>query len=101
MIDEVKGYHRVHYRKIHNYVRVSEVRIGTYILHVCIQCHTLNLLTVLAGNFCGVLIFIIFVVDLACSHKLFPPTKINAYGRVHDDGHGQKHRGSAVNTSQC
>ena len=29
------------------------------------------------------------------SHEIFPPTKINAYSdimRVHDDGHGQKHR---------
>ena len=37
------------------------------------------------------------------SHEIFPPTKINAYGdimRVHDDGRGQKHRGSAANTFQ-
>ena len=52
----------------------------------------------MAGNFHGVLIF---VVDSG-SHKIFPPTKINAYGdmRVHDDGRGHKHRGSAANTSQ-
>ena len=86
MIDEVKGESPLPPRYIANYVCVSEVCIGTYILYVCI--HTLNLLTVLAGNFCGVLIFVIFVVDLACSHELLPPTKINAYGQVRDDGRG-------------
>ena len=52
----------------------------------------------MAGNFHGVLTFVIFVVDLAV-------TKINAYGdiimRVHDDdGHGQRYRGSVDNTFQ-
>ena len=32
----------------------------------------------MAGNFRGVLIFVIFMVDLAVTK--FPPTKINAYG---------------------
>ena len=32
----------------------------------------------MAGNFCGVLIFVIFMVDLAVT--IFSPTKINAYG---------------------
>ena len=32
----------------------------------------------MAGNFRGVLIFVIFVVDL--ESRNFPPTKINAYG---------------------
>ena len=45
----------------------------------------------MAGNFRRVLIFVIFVVDLAV-------TKINAYGTgdmtVRDDGRGHKHRGS-------
>ena len=52
----------------------------------------------MAGNFRGVLIFVIFVVDL--ESRNFPPTKINAYGdmRVHYDGRGHKHRGSAANT---
>ena len=63
-------------RKIHNYVRVSEVCIGTYILYMYVCIHTLNLLTVLAGNFCGVLIFVIFVVDLACSHEISHPQKL-------------------------
>ena len=33
----------------------------------------------MAGNFRGVLIFATFMVDLAVT-KIFPPTKINAYG---------------------
>ena len=32
----------------------------------------------MAGNFRGVLIFVIFVVDV--QSRNFPPTKINAYG---------------------
>ena len=49
----------------------------------------------MAGNFRGVLIFVIFVIDLAVM-KIPPPMKINAYGdmvTVHDDGRGHKHRG--------
>ena len=38
----------------------------------------------MAGNFHGVLIFVIFVVELA--FMKFPSMKINAY---RDDGHGQ------------
>ena len=30
----------------------------------------------MVDNFRGVLIFVIFVVDLACSHENFAPTKI-------------------------
>ena len=36
----------------------------------------------MAGNFRGVLIFVIFVVDL--QHEIFPPTKINAYSDTHE-----------------
>ena len=55
----------------------------------------------MAGNFRGVLISVIFVIDLTVT-KFSHPTKINAYGdmRVRDDGRGHKHRGSAANTSQ-
>ena len=49
----------------------------------------------MADNFHGVLIFIIFVVDLALTK--FPSMTINAYG---GDGHGQNHRGSAANYFQ-
>ena len=58
----------------------------------------------MADNFRGVLIFIIFVVDLAVTKFSHPrklmPTVIIYYGimRVHDDGRGHKHRGSAANT---
>ena len=62
----------------------------TFVLCACIYQ--------MAGNFHGVIIFVIFMVDLAV-------TKINDYGdiimRVHDDGRGQRHRGSAENTYQC
>ena len=61
----------------------------TFVLCACIY-H-------IAGNFHGVLIFVIFMVDLAVM-------KINAYGdimRVHDDGHGQRHCGSTNNNFQC
>ena len=52
-----------------------------------------SIISILAGNFRGVLIFFIFVVDLAVM-KFSHPRKINAYGdimRVHDDGHGHEH----------
>ena len=58
----------------------------------------------MAGNLRGVLISIIFVVDLIGSHEIFSPTKINAYGdmvmQVHDNGRGHKHLGSTANISQ-
>ena len=60
----------------------------------------------MVGNFRGVLIFVIFVVDLAVT-KFSHPRKINAYGnmvlriRVHDDGRGHKHCGCVANTFQC
>ena len=38
----------------------------------------------MVGNYRGVLIFIIFMVDLIGSHELFPPTKIDAYGDMID-----------------
>ena len=57
----------------------------------------------MVGNFRGVVIFIIFVVDLAVT-KFSHPRKLmptyNVYSRygtmqlqVHDDGRGHKHRG--------
>ena len=50
----------------------------------------------MVGNFCWVLIFVIFVVDLAVM-KL-PPTNINISTEIHvellHEGHGQKHFGS-------
>ena len=61
----------------------------------------------MAGNFHGVIIFVIFVVDLAVTK--IPPAKINAYiysdvllckHEQTDDEHGQKHCGSAANCSQ-
>ena len=58
----------------------------------------------MAGNFLEVLIFVIFMVDLTVTKFSHAPMKINAYGdimRVHDDGRGHKHCGSAANTSQC
>ena len=58
----------------------------------------------MVGNFRAVLIFVIFVVDLAVMKISHPrklmPTVIYII-QVHDDGHGQKHRGSADNTFQC
>ena len=59
----------------------------------------------MVGNFRGVLIFVIFVVDSAVtkfSHpqKLVPHAYSNSDMRVYDDGRGNKHRGSAANTSQ-
>ena len=56
----------------------------------------------MAGSFRGMLIFASFVVDLAVTKFSHAPTKINAYGvmRVHDDGRGHKHHGSAANTFQ-
>ena len=57
----------------------------------------------MADNFRGVLIFVIFVVDLAVmkfSHPLkLMPVQFGIM-RVHDDGRGHKHRGSAANTFQ-
>ena len=55
------------------------------VYYVCLYC--------MMGNFRGWL----------GSHEIFPLTKINAYSdtmRVHDDGRGYKHRGSAANTFQ-
>ena len=34
----------------------------------------------MAGNFCGVLIFVIFMIDLAITKFLSPMKIINAYG---------------------
>ena len=56
----------------------------------------------MAGNFHGVLIFIIIVVDLAVIN-FSTHENINAYGdtmvmQVHYDGRGHKHCGSAANT---
>ena len=54
----------------------------------------------MAGNFCGVLIFVIFVVDL--QSRKFPPPKINDYRYASiDEGRGQKHHGSATTRSLC
>ena len=54
----------------------------------------------MAGNFRGVLIFVIFVVDL--QSRKFPPPKINDYRYASiDEGHGQKHHGSAPTRSLC
>jgi hypothetical protein len=54
----------------------------------------------MAGNFRGVPIFVILVVDL--QSRNFPPLKINAhrYLRI-DEGRGQKHRGSEATCSLC
>ena len=54
----------------------------------------------MAGNLHGVLIFIIFMVDLAVT-KFFHPQKLMPTVIVHDDGCGHKHHGSVANTSQC
>ena len=52
----------------------------------------------MAGNFRGVLIFVIFVVELAVTKISHPqklmPTVILYAGEWIDDGCGQKHRGS-------
>jgi hypothetical protein len=54
----------------------------------------------MAGNFRGVLIFVIFVVDL--QSRKFPLPKINNYRYVSiDEGRGQKYRGSAATRSLC
>ena len=57
----------------------------------------------MADNFRGVLIFVIFMVDLAVTKFFHPrklmPTVIIIVMRVHDDGRSHKHRGSAANTS--
>ena len=58
----------------------------------------------IAGNFRGVLILVIFVVDLAVMkfchpRKLVPHAYSNSDMRVYDGGRGHKHRGSAANTS--
>ncbi len=54
----------------------------------------------MAGNFRGVPIFVIFVVDL--QSRNFPPPKINAHRYMHiDEGHGQKHHGSVATCSLC
>ena len=57
----------------------------------------------MAGNFSGVLISVIFVVDLVVtkfSHpRILMPTVTCM--QVHDDERGQKHCGSAGNTFQC
>ena len=58
------------------------------------------------NNFCGVLILVIFVVDLAVtkfSHpqKIMPTVIYIDIMRVHDDGCGHKHRSSVANASQC
>ncbi len=56
----------------------------------------------MAGNFRGVLIFVIFVVDL--QSRNFPPPKINAHRYIYmriDEGRDQKHRGSAATCSLC
>ena len=62
----------------------------TFVLCACIYR--------MAGNFYGVLIFVIFMVDLAAMKNV-------VYGdiimRVHDDWRVQRHRGSADNTFQC
>jgi hypothetical protein len=53
-----------------------------------------------AENFRGVLIFIIFVVDL--HSRKFPPPKINDYRHASiEEGHGQKYRGSTATRSLC
>ena len=57
----------------------------------------------MVGNFRGVLIFVIFVVDLAVTNFSTHENKfLRWYGimRVHDDGRGHKHHGSAANTFQ-
>ena len=58
----------------------------------------------MAGNFCGVLIFVIFVVDLVVM-KIFHPRKLMPTVpviRVRDDGRGHKHLGSeAISPSVC
>jgi hypothetical protein len=54
----------------------------------------------MAGNFRGVLVSVIFVVDLQ-SQKFSPP-KINDYRCVSiDEGRGQKYRGSVATRSLC
>ena len=54
----------------------------------------------MAGNFRGMLIFVIFVVDLAVTKFSHPrklmPMVICGTMRVHDDGRGHKYRGSAA-----
>ena len=54
----------------------------------------------MAGNFRGVLIFVIFMVDLAVM-KFSHPRKLmpTVIWGVHDYGHGHKYRGGAANTS--
>ena len=57
----------------------------------------------MADNFCGVLIFFIFVIDLAVMKfvhlRKLMPTVIWLYLQVHDDGRGHKHHGSVANIS--
>ena len=53
------------------------------------------------GNFHGVLIFVIFVVDLAVTKFSHPRKLMPTTMRVYDDGRGHKHRGSVANTLQC
>ena len=56
----------------------------------------------MVDNFRGVLIFVIFMVDLAIM-KFSHPQKLmpTVIWQVHDDGRGHIHRGSAANASQC
>ena len=54
----------------------------------------------MAGNFRGVLIFVIFVVDLAVTKFSHPRKLMPKVIWYHDDGRGHKHRGSAANTFQ-
>ena len=57
----------------------------------------------MAGNFCGVLIFVIFVVDLAVT-KFSHPRILMPMGDMvvcdRKSGRGHKHRGSTANSSQ-
>ena len=80
--------HRLHKDVLYSGNRMEFMQAHcTFVLCACIYC--------MAGNFHGVLTFVVFMVDLAVM-------KINAYGdiimRVHDDGHGQRHCSSADNT---
>ena len=51
-----------------------DIYFRTILDYTCIQIYHM------AGNFRGVLIFMIFVVDLIGCHEIFPPTKVDAYG---------------------
>jgi hypothetical protein len=72
--------------------------IGWFASYVAIRVREVDYR--MSGNFHGVLIFVIFVVDF--QSRKFPPPKIVDYRYVSiDKGRGQKHRGSTATRSLC